>query len=59
MEKWNALFWVLLIVAGVGVLGLIAFVGALMVASGIIFGYATYLVFLALLFTTLSVVFPK
>ena len=59
MEKWNALFWVLLIAAGVGVLGLIAFVGALMVASGIIFGYATYLVFLALLLTVLSVVFPK
>ena len=59
MEKWNALFWVLLIAAGVGVLGLIAFVGALMVASGIIFGYVTYLIFLALLFTALSVIFPK
>jgi hypothetical protein len=59
MEKWNALFWVLLIAAGVGVLGLIAFVGALMVASGIIFGYVTYLILLALLFTALSVIFPK
>ena len=59
MARWNTFMWILLVVSGIGVLGLIAFVGALMVASGIIVGYVSYLVFLAVLFAALSVTFPK